>query len=219
MKKLEAFFGRVGCKKKLSEEILKVIPNHYIYGEPFVGGGTIFLKKQECDKEYINDLDKNLMEGYTLLKNVSSNEELLKIMVKNTNKIENIKNIQKFIEEESKNDNHKLLKQLYISRNTFSFKGFGKIFKHSIHLDKIKNIELYKERLKNTNILSEDYKSFILKIDSKDTFFYIDPPYENSVDLYKNVNINFEEMRDLLNKIKGKFLLSLNDSENIRQIF
>ena len=50
----------------------------------------------------------------------------------------------------------------------------------------LNNIDKYKERLKGTVILSEDYKSVIDKYDSKATFFYLDPPYENSKDLYNN---------------------------------
>jgi DNA adenine methylase len=33
------------------------------------------------------------------------------------------------------------------------------------------------------------------------------------------VNLDYEELADVLSKVKGKFVLSLNDSPNIRNIF
>ena len=50
-------------------------------------------------------------------------------------------------------------------------------------------------------------------------FFFIDPPYEESKGLYKAFTFDFEELRDVLSKIKGSFMLTLNDSPNIRNIF
>jgi DNA adenine methylase len=192
-----------------------------------VGGGSIYFGKEPVEKEYINDLDKNLIEGYKLLKNAPSKEELLKYAIKpNPNKISKIRDdpntvlkIQNFVKNPPKNNAGKLLRLLYISRNTFNQSGRGFIYSDATHLNKIKKIDEYKERLKNTTILSEDYKTFIKKIDSKDTFFYLDPPYEESDKLYKYDFVNLEEMKDLLKTIKGKFLLSINDSPNVRRIF
>jgi len=41
-----------------------------------------------------------------------------------------------------------------------------------------------KHRLKNTIILNKDYKKLIKEYDSPLTFFYLDPPYEESGNLY-----------------------------------
>lgn len=216
---LQSFFGRIGSKRKLVDKILKLIPPHKIYGEPFVGGGSVYFAKEPAEKEYINDLDKDLIEGYRLLKNPPSAEELLKYAIKPSATI--IKKIQALVNRTPRNKAERLLKKLYISRNTFGHKGFGFIYQSSTHIPKLKKIDQYRDRLKNTTILSEDYKSFIKKIDSKDTFFYLDPPYEDSDKdkLYKHDFVDLEEMRDLLKNIKGKFLLSINDSANVRKIF
>jgi len=68
------------------------------------------------------------------------------------------------------------------------------MYKESDPMNKIKNITKYKERLKNTIIFSQDYKTIIKKYDSADTLFYLDPPYENSKDLYKNSEMDYNEM-------------------------
>jgi DNA adenine methylase len=59
-----------------------------------------------------------------------------------------------------------------------------------------------------------------LRYDRPGTFFYLDPPYYD-IRLY-NFNLehgDFERMADLLRRIKGKFLLSLNDHPEVRKIF
>ena len=55
-----------------------------------------------------------------------------------------------------------------------------------------------------------------------DTLFYLDPPYFNCEDYYGKGLFNkkdFELLRDQLKAIKGKFILSLNNVPEIREIF
>ena len=56
--------------------------------------------------------------------------------------------------------------------------------------------------------------------DSKDTFFYIDPPYEDTLkNMYKDYKFDYQELADQLKTIKGMFMISVNDSPVIRRIF
>jgi hypothetical protein len=73
--------------------------------------------------------------------------------------------------------------------------------------------------LKNVEILNKDFKDIIKKYDSPNTFFYLDPPYENSKGLYENFELPIKDVYDLLKNIKGKFLLSYNDSKEAKQLF
>ena len=73
--------------------------------------------------------------------------------------------------------------------------------------------------MKNTKVLNQDYKSVILNNNTSNAFFFIDPPYEKSKDLYKDSIIDYEELAIVLSKVKGKFILTLNDSPDIRRIF
>ena len=123
---LPAFFGRIGSKRQLVPKILKLIPQHTIYVEPFIGGGSVYFAKPPSRKEYINDLDKNIIEGYRLLKDAPSEEELLKDAVKKVGNTkikkisdETVRRIQAFINKPAKTKAQKLLKKLYLSRNTF----------------------------------------------------------------------------------------------------
>lgn len=57
-----------------------------------------------------------------------------------------------------------------------------------------------------------DYKECIKKWDSLNTFFYIDPPYYGKEDLYngciKNNKIFHIELKEILNNIKGDFIIN-----------
>lgn len=208
---MKAPFCRVGSKKSLVKKILPLIPPHKVYVEPFVGSGQIFFKKEPIEKEVINDLDSTLMYHYRILKKTKSRDF--------KKDIDTIEENQAFFNKKATTEGQKLQKEIIRGCNTFGAKGTGKIFVDSNSYPKLKNIDKYQERLKKTTILSQDYKSVMKKYDSKETFFFLDPPYEDSKKLYKRGTINYEEMSSFLKGIKGKFLLTLNDSPNIRNIF
>lgn len=73
----------------------------------------------------------------------------------------------------------------------------------------------YAKRLEQTQIECRDALDVIRLTDSKDTFFYIDPPYYNSnMGHYKGYSKEeFEKLLKALSEIKGKFLLSSYPSE------
>ncbi|MGK0289833.1 MAG: DNA adenine methylase, partial [bacterium] len=60
------------------------------------------------------------------------------------------------------------------------------------------------------------------RYDRPHTLFYLDPPYFNSeTDYGKNIfsKEDFFQMSEILRNIEGKFLLSINDTPEIREIF
>jgi DNA adenine methylase len=73
----------------------------------------------------------------------------------------------------------------------------------------------YAERLEQVQIENRDALKIIDTWDSKDAFFYCDPPYINTNQgHYKGyTEEDFEKLLILLSKIKGKFLLSSYPSE------
>jgi len=233
-KPLKPFFCRIGNKTPMMKQILPRVPTGYTtYVEPFVGSGSVFLSLPKVNKEVINDLDKPLINAWKLLKtavvdpnkydfpfskkyhdDVVSKEECRK----GTNK-ELISMIQSFVNKKHTKPQNKLLSYLYVSCNGFSGKTYGKMYKHYPHFKKIAIVNDYKMRLQNTTITNEDYKKVVKKHDGLNTFFFLDPPYEKSKGLYKNAVIDYVDMADLLSKLQGKFMLTINDSEKIRDIF
>lgn len=215
VKTVRPFFCRIGSKLPIKDKIIPVIPPHKTYVELFVGGGAIYWNippdKYEGVKSVINDIDSELMEGYTILKNIKSRRFI--------GDFKNLREANAFYSMVHNTDNNRLIQLIHKWCSSFSATGRGKLYSIPSHINKLLDLDDYQERMKNTTILNQDYKKVINKYDSKDTFFFIDPPYEESNQLYSDSAMDYNELRDILKKIKGKFILTLNDSKNIRDIF
>ena len=78
-----------------------------------------------------------------------------------------------------------------------------------------------KNRMANVVVENQDFETLINHYDRPDSFFYADPPYFSTEDMYA-VGFNLEDhvrLRDTLKNIKGKFLLSYNDCPEIRELY
>jgi len=207
---MRPFFCRTGSKKDIIDKIEPLIPPHKTYVEPFVGGGSVFWFVERSSKSVINDLDSDLMEGYTILK---------KGGLQNLYMPPTLEGKQALVNRKAKNYGERLVQLLLMSCNTFGNTGIGKLYKNIDNEKKLSLIPSYSEALKGVTILNTDYKNVIKKYDSPSTFFFLDPPYEKSGGLYKKSIIDYEEMKELLSTIKGKFMLTINDSPEIRRVF
>lgn len=82
----------------------------------------------------------------------------------------------------------------------------------------IKELE---DRMANVVVENQDFETLIKHYDRPDTFFYADPPYFSTEDMYA-VGFNWNDhvrLRNTLAEIKGKFLLSYNDCPEIRELY
>lgn len=76
-------------------------------------------------------------------------------------------------------------------------------------------------RLANTVIENKDFEALIRQYDRPDAFFYCDPPYFETEDHYA-VQFSKEDharLRDTLSQIDGKWMVSYNDCEYIRELY
>ena len=76
-------------------------------------------------------------------------------------------------------------------------------------------------RMANVVIENQDFAALVRHYDRPDSFFYADPPYFTSEDMYDTEFCwkDHLRLRDTLGDIKGKFLLSYNDCEEIRELY
>lgn len=77
------------------------------------------------------------------------------------------------------------------------------------------------ERMANVVVENQDFETLIRHYDRPDAFFYADPPYFSTEDMYA-VGFGWEDhvrLKNTLMAIKGKFLLSYNDCEEIRGLY
>jgi len=206
-------YGRQGNKIHLLKELLPLIPSHDTYVELFVGSGALFFNKPLV-KSVLNDLDKDVSYRLQLLKKVPLFEFKLlntvdKIKIEYDKPLHTLED--KVIHEKIKSCNGFNSKPIKISKEIYQPNNPYNIIKH---------LPLYKEYLKKTTITNKDYAVILHKYDSPTTFFFFDPPYENTNKLfYSNNSFNYEKLRDNVDKIKGLFMITLNDSPYIRKVF
>ena len=82
-------------------------------------------------------------------------------------------------------------------------------------------IQELQDRMANVVVENQDFETLIKHYDRPDAFFYLDPPYFSTEDMYE-VGFGWDDhvrLRDTLKNIKGKFLLSYNDCTEIRELY
>jgi DNA adenine methylase len=207
----KALIGRIGGKSNLANRLISLFPPNYedlTYVEPFVGGGSIFFRKQPSRKEIINDLDKEMYSIYKKVKQQNIND-----VISRTPKT------KKYFDEVLKptKDPVKL-----IEKYKRSFFSQGKSYNENKSKNTIKtDFSVFTDRLKKVKIFNKDFRYIINKFDSPETFFYLDPPYsvENEKD---NPYSNYITPTDVFNAVKnidGYFMLSYNNTKEIRDLF
>ena len=215
-----------GGKQKLASTILKLIPEHELYAEPFIGGAAIFFAKEPSRVEVINDTNKELVNFYRMVQHEFVGlEKEIKISLHSR-------------------DLHRKASVIYNNPDMFSdikrawavwvlaAQSFSSIIDGSWGYDiqkgttsiKIMNkrdsfTEDYAIRLQDIQIECTDALRIIESRDSANSFFYCDPPYYNSdCGHYNGYTLqDFENLLKLLSKIKGKFLLSSYPSPILKQ--
>ena len=77
------------------------------------------------------------------------------------------------------------------------------------------------ERLKNVVVENLDFQHLIKTYDRPDTLFYLDPPYYEAEKYYPDrfQSEDHKRLKETLDNIKGKALLSYNDCESIRELY
>lgn len=217
---LKPFFCRAGNKYVLRNRIIPLIPEHEIYVEPFFGSGAIFFFKPKAKVNIINDLDEKTINRIKLL--IRSPTDLTKYK----QDIDTVEKVKAFFNKKPKTNADKLTIEKIKTCNGFNNTEVvtdKNIYKNTNPFSTIKYIDLYKRKLKDVHIFNLDYREIVKECDSSSTFFFFDPPYENTNPDFgyaedKN-SFDFNKLLKTLKKIKGKFLMTINDSPAMRELF
>ncbi|WP_375670527.1 MULTISPECIES: DNA adenine methylase [unclassified Bartonella] len=79
-----------------------------------------------------------------------------------------------------------------------------------------------RQKLLDTTILNLSWERVVELFDAPDSLFYLDPPYLVERRYYSSGNFvedDFVSMAKVLKSIQGRFVLSLNDCDAVREIF
>lgn len=216
--RLRPIFPRVGNKFALRNKILPLIPEHKTYVEPFAGSSAIFFWKPKADHSVLNDLDKAVVSGLRMLKTAPTDPA----KYPQPSTLEAVK--RQFVKPATTVP-EKIVKRMIVSSSGFlgtTVERPKQIYRTAGIPQKVRKIADAREKLKGVEITSEDYAKVVRSNDKPSTFFFLDPPYENStkqMGYAEHKDFDFERLADTLKHIKGKFLMTINDSPRIRDLF
>lgn len=209
---------RMGGKSQLRKTIISMIPEHICYVELFFGAGWVYFGKETSKVEVINDIDRELINLFKMIKyHAPEIERMLEYEFSGRDMFEEYKNCTV----EYLTEIHRAVRFLYLITQSFAGKGDCYGYRTSsrprsqIYKDVLVDL---KERLRNTYVENLSFEKIIDKYDREYSFFFADPPYFETTG-YGNEFGEKEHLllRDKLINLKGKFLLTINDHEVVRE--
>jgi len=218
---MNSFIGWIGGKKLLRKEIVKRFPEEFNrYIEVFGGAAwVLFSKDKLANMEIYNDVNGDLVNLFRCVKyHCGELQRELSFMFNsrelfydfsnqyNTRGMTDIQRAARFF---------MLIKTSYGS----DYRSYGCV-KRNINV-MIKYLTDIQERLSGVVIENKDFEDLLKVYDKNDSLIYLDPPYYGT-EKYYQVQFSEEDherLYEVLKGEKGKFILSYNDCEFIRQLY
>ncbi|MDB4906351.1 MAG: class adenine-specific methyltransferase [Gemmatimonadetes bacterium] len=218
-----------GGKRNLASKIiaaLEAIP-HETYAEPFVGMGGVFFRRRSAPRlEVINDRSRDVATFFRVLqRHYLPFVEMLRWQL--TTRVE----FERLVATDptTLTDLERAARFYYLQRTAFGGKVRGRTFgvdaTGPARFDVtrlIPELEQLHSRLTGVVVECLPFEEFIPRYDKPATLFYLDPPYwgcEKDYGVGMFAREDFERLAQLLAGIRGQFLLSLNDTPEVREIF
>jgi len=213
--------GYIGGKKQLAQRLSRLIDAtpHDLYGEPFVGMGGVFLRRERAPEvEVINDRSQDVANFFRILQRhyepffdllkwrLTSRAEFDRLLAQDPATLTDLERAARF---------------LYLQRLSFGGKVAGRTFGYSLtgpaRFDTTKLgvlLEAIHDRLAGVTIECLDWRDFLGRWDRPGALFFCDPPYFGTESYYGRdlfSPADHSEMAEALARIEGRFILTLND--------
>lgn len=213
-----------GGKSRLLKHILPLISEHTCYCEPFAGGLAVLLAKPKSALEVVNDISGDLVTFYRCVK--FHLDPLL-------TELEFVLNSrQEFLDYRNQpglTDIQRAARWFFRNKNCFGgadMRSFGTAAlgggpAYGSREGRLETIRALNWRLDRTCIENLSWEKCLKTYDRPTTFFFCDPPYtecgETLYAAWKETDVRI--FRDHLDKLAGKWLVTLNDCAANRAIF
>jgi len=219
----------LGGKRNLARRLCTLIDadDHTTYAEPFVGMGGIFLRRTSRPRaEFINDAQRDVYNLFRVLQeHYVAFLDLLRFQITTQANFNRLVGV----DPDTLTDMQRAARFLFLQRLAFGGKVSGRNFGLSTDRPARFNLmtleadlEALHSRLSGVTVMCLDFAEFIRRVDHKGALFYLDPPYWGCEGDYGKTlftRARFEEMAALMGALKGRFILSLNDVPEVREIF
>lgn len=221
-----SFLAWVGGKSKLSRQVVELMPPHHTYVEVFAGAAWVLFRKSESRVEVLNDINGDLINLYRCVKyhleefvrqfkfSLVSRDEFQRLHRAVPDTLTDIQRAARY---------YYLLKAGYGGKAAEHCFSSGPSTKSRLNLLRIEEeLSAAHLRLAQVTIERQPYAKIIERLDRPTTLFYLDPPYFGCEDYYGKglfSRDDFERLALQMSTIKGKCIVSLNDTPEVRAIF
>ncbi|EMO4681136.1 DNA adenine methylase [Pseudomonas aeruginosa] len=202
-----------------------MFPRHSCYVEPFAGGAALFfLRPVPAEVEVLNDVNGDLVNLYRVV------QHHLEEFVRQFKWALSSRQVFKWLQEtrvETLTDIQRAARFYYLQQSAFGGRVDGQSYGTATTQPPGLNLLRIEEalsaahlRLSNTYIEHLTWQDCMKRYDREHTLFYMDPPYWETEGY--GVPFGFEqylEMAEMLKRLKGKAIISLNDHPDIRRCF
>jgi DNA adenine methylase len=192
----------------------------------FAGAAWVLFSKEESSAEVINDINVELVTLYRCVQHhLEEFVRQFKWMLVSREHFDLLNRA----DPTTLTDIQRAARYYYLIKTSFGSRIVNPTFgTHTTGRPRLNLLRIEEElsaahvRLSRVFVERLHYADFIARYDREHTFFYIDPPYFKCEDYYGPglfERSDFGRLADLLAGIKGKFLLSINDAPEIRDVF
>lgn len=221
----------VGGKSRLRKQIIKLLPPHTCYVEPFCGAAWVLFAKQPSKVEVINDIDGDLVNFFRVIKSkphdfiqafdwdLVSRSEFETLANQNPATLSDIERAHRFfylIMAGWGGELHYPRFQTSISDGGHGNRLIGAL--ETLH----QRIQPVHKRLRTVIIENLDWRECLSRYAREGVVMYVDPPYPgNGVNYVHNMR-DWDEHYELAQRLFGlkcNWLLSSYDNPEIRDLF
>jgi DNA adenine methylase len=212
-----------GGKSRLLKQLLPRIPKHVCYCECFAGGLALLLAKPRSELEIVNDLNGDLVSLYRC-----AQYHLPALLQEMEWAIGSRKVLFDFMAQPGLTEIQRAAR--WFVRNKISFAGGMTSFAVSrtngggaaiSSVNAMEQLKRFHDRMDRVIVENLPYDRCLKLYDAATTFFFLDPPYLHAKPKnYAGWNENqMEELRGNLAGLKGRWLLTVDDSAFNRRLF
>lgn len=218
----------LGGKKRLHPLIIERIEAiaHHAYVEPFVGMGGVFLRRRYRPRlEVANDLNGEIINLFRILqRHYPQLMEVMRFQLTSRREFDRLRQTDPV----TLTDLERAARFIYLQRLAFGGTvggvfGVAPTSGPRFSLNRLGPVlDAAHDRLEGVVLEQLDWAELVRRYDARTTLFYLDPPYfGNETDYGKGMfdRSQFGLMADLLRSIDGAFVLSINDTPEIRATF
>lgn len=219
----------IGGKRNLARRLCSLIEAtpHTTYAEAFVGmGGVFFRRKARPQGEIINDWSGDVANLFRCMRaHPGALADLVALQLHSRAEFDRAKREDPTL----LTDLQRTARFVYLQKTAFGGKVNGRNFGVSIgrparfQATQVgEDLLAAAKRLEGVTIEQLGWSEFIARYDRAGVLFYLDPPYFGCEDDYGDDMFGRDEfgaMAEQLAGLKGRFILSLNDRPQVREIF